>query len=471
MQPNVTRLSNSLMTARLLRWGLLSFFAVALVLGCGSSSEEVEAHLEGQITVRSSVDASGDYSGFRVLVIDANRRAIDTLGHVVTDPSGRFRTTVTAPDRGIYTLTVWGRRGHRRLASTDYVVANGDSTTLAATFPLQNRPLRVRSPENAALAGYRNTLAQHRRSLVDGLQSDAGESNAMAHRIRQTTSVLWGLRESFPGTYASQLAATESLSLLTGWNDSLVVARAQSIEPSNPRFVEAAQVARRAAAQLEGQQSALALLDAFEERAETDAQRAGVQAARVRAFVDSLQSEAALSAAQDLKAAYPNTKWAEWADRATYEVKNLLPGNEAPNVRARTLSGDSLSLDELQGRPVMLEYFAPGNQLYERQLSTRNALYEATRPDSVAFVSVSIEPDTLLYQAFANDRSVPGHRVIAAGGREDPLVKTYNVADVPTRFLIGEDGRIVGRYEGTAFLALQEDLVQMLDTESPSSRK
>jgi peroxiredoxin len=335
---------------------------------------------------------------------------------------------------------------------------------------VQNRRLRVRSQENAALYGYRNTLAQHRQALVEQLQTDVNDANAMSRRVRQTSSMLWTLQETFPGTYAGDLAATESLSLLAGVNDSLVVARARSIASTNPRYVEAAQIARRAMARLEGQDAARSLLDDFETRATTDEQRAGVQAARVRMFIDSLQSEAALSAAQNLKNKFPDTRWADWADRATYEVKNLLPGREAPNIRARTLAGDSLSLRALQGRPVVLEYFHPGDKLFGRQLASRNALYDATRADSVAFVSVSVSPDTLLYRALIDNRSIAGRGVIAADGMDDPVVEAYNVADVPVRYLIGADGRIVGRYDGPAFLALQEDLTRLVE-DGPSGAR
>lgn len=448
------------------RWGLFVLLGVAILGGCTSADDRVLSRLEGRITVRSSVDATGDHSGFRVVVLRAQGRSLDTLAHATTDPDGQFGTPVTAPERGIYTLTVWGREGQQRLASTDYVVADGDTARLEATFPLQNRRLRIRSQENAALYGYRNTLAQHRQALVDQLQTDAGDSNAMARRIRQTSSMLWSLQNTFPGTYASDLAAAESLSLLAGVNDSLVVARARSIGPSNPRYVEAAQIARRAVARREGQDAAQRLLDDFDKRARTPNQRAGVQAARVQMFIDSLRSDAALSAAQTLKNNFPDTEWAEWADRATYEVKNLLPGRKAPDIRARTLAGDSLSLRDLEGHPVVLEYFHPGDKLFGRQLATRNALYEATRSDSVAFVSVSISPDTLLYRALADNRPFPGHRIIAPEGREDALVEAYNVADVPVRYLIGADGRIEGRYDGAAFLALQEELTRLVEDPS-----
>jgi hypothetical protein len=113
---------------------------------------------------------------------------------------------------------------------------------------------------------------------------------------------------------------------------------------------------------------------------------------------------------------------------------------------------------------VVLEFFDPGTGRYARQLPTRNTLYQITRPDSVAFVSVSMEPDTVLTRAFLSNRSLPGHRVLAPPGNEDTLTERFNVVDPPVRFLLDAEGRIVGRYEGTAFLALQDDLMTLLDT-------
>lgn len=441
------------------------FFALFLFgMGCESEESTVQSYLEGTVTVSPNVDTSQNYSGFRVLVAHAQGRTIDTLGHTETDRQGNFQMTVTAPERGVYPLILWGRQGQERLGQIDYVVAPGDSGTMEAELPLE-RPLRVRSPENSAFLAYRNTMTMHRETLVQRLKEGAHSSDALAQSIRQTSSILWSLRDSYPQTYASDLSAVESLSLLEGWDDSLVVARAQQIGPSNPQYVEAAQIARRASARLYGQDSTLSLIDNFEARATSPQQRAGVQAIRVRAFVDSLQSEAALSAAQQLQAEHPDTEWAEWADRAMYEAKNLLPGMDAPELEVQTMAGDSLRLSDLWGRPVVLEFYRPDSDQFTRQLSSRNALHEATRSDSVTFLSISVEPDTVLNRAFLNSHAFPGHHVIASDGTEDSLVRRYNVADVPTRFLINADGEIVDRYEGSAFLAFQEKLIELVDSE------
>ncbi|MFB6231335.1 MAG: peroxiredoxin family protein [Salinibacter sp.] len=443
--------------------GLLLFGLFVLGVSCQQSGPGVQSYLAGRVTLASRVDTLDDYSGFRVLAMRARGRQIDTLGHATTNRDGRFRMTVAAPERGIYSLTVWGRQGNERLAATDYVVAPSDSGTLSAELSPSRQSLRVESPENSALRAYSNAMATHRRMLSRPTRIKARRSNVLVQSVRLTSSVLWTLWENNPGTYAGQLAAVRSVSLLGGWNDSLAVARARQIEPSNPWYVDAVRTARRAEARLHGQQAALDLLDRFEARAATAPETAGVRAIRIQAFLDSLQTSAARSAAQQLTSRHSETRWAAWADRVQYEAEHLMPGMTAPNLTVRTLSGDSLSLRALRGHPVLLEYYHPGSHAYARQLPARRNLYSATRADSVTFLSISVEPDTVVNRAFLSNRPPAGRHVIAPQGRDASIVERYNVVDVPTRFLLDARGRIVAQYHSAPLLSLRRDLARILD--------
>ncbi|MFB6273471.1 MAG: hypothetical protein ABEL51_11315 [Salinibacter sp.] len=455
----------SLLRALLPVLGLL-----VLATACRRSQPSVRSYLEGRVVVDSSVTSSNDYSDFRVLVVNPNGRQLDTLGHARTDPSGRFRMTIVAPKQGLYPLSLWGREGRRQLATTNYVVAAGDSATLDAELPFtQERPLRPQSPENQALLGYRNAMVMHRRMLTRRLQAEAYRPNALVQSVRLTSSTLWSLHNQYTDTYVGQFAAVESVSLLEGWNDSLVVARARQIAPSSPYFSSAVRIARRAEARRHGHQAALALLDSFQVRASRPSQRAVVKAVRVQAFLDSMQLDAAVAAAQQLRDDHPDTQWAEWARRVRHEAQTLMPGMPAPNLTVQTLQGDTLSLHNLRGHPVVLEYYRPGTDLYNLLRPLRNALYRATRPDSVAFVSISIEPDSLVNRAFLHNRSLPGHTAIAPRGPEDPLVTPYNVVRVPTWFLIDSEGNMVDQYRRAAFPTLRQHLIQLLMDHSSSA--
>lgn len=445
-----------------LRRTVLVLSLLVLVGACRQPNPSVQSYLKGRVAVDSAGVTVDDYSDFRVLALRPDGRQVDTLGHAHTDRDGRFRMTITAPDRGIYSLSLWDREGRKRLAGTDYVVASGDTATLHVTLPLGQQSLRPKSPENQALRSYRNVIAVHRRMLTRRLRPDAYGFNVLVQNVRLTSSTLWSLHDRYPDTYVGQFSALQSLSFLEGWNDSLVVARARQIDPSSLRHVDAVRIARRAKARRHGHQAALDLLDTLEAQASQPQHRAGVKAARIQTFMDSMQNKAAQSAAQRLRAEHTNSQWAEWASGVQYAANHLQSGMTAPNLTVRTLAGDTLSLRGLQGRPVVLEYYRPGTDLYALQRPLRNALYEFSRPDSVAFVSISLEPDSLVNRAFLRGRRLPGNKVIAPRGFEDPLATRYNVVQVPTWFLIDRWGTIVDQYRASALPALRQDLLQRL---------
>jgi peroxiredoxin len=441
-----------------------ALLAALVLVACRSSEarppQGVTGHLAGTITVQADVDSVGDFSDFRVLVARVEGAQVDTLGHAVTDAEGRFATDVTAPARGVYSLFV--ARAGELLATSEYVVADGDSARLRLQLPTRRTRLPVRSYENAAWQSFRTTMALHKQGMRDDLQRLMDDAGALDRGIRQTVTLLWDLRETYPGTLGAASAEAEAIALLDGFDDAQAVTYARAIAPDHPQYVRIAQIARRAQARTEGQAAALELLRTFGAAAPDDATRAALQAEVVRTHLDSLAAEEALAAARTLRTRYPDTGWGEWARRAAYEVEHLLPGREAPAFAVVTVEGDTLALADLRGRPVVLEFYRPGDRAFERQLSTRRALYDATRPLDLALVSVSLEPDTLLNEAFFEGRDLPGTHVIAPGGLDDDLVRTYNLGAVPTRFLLDRDGRIVGKYPGAAYAALQRDVEPML---------
>ena len=215
-------------------------------------------------------------------------------------------------------------------ASGQIAIAEGDSASMAAAFPLRGRSLRIRSPENASIQAYQNIRAQHEQALVELVQSGEYEEEQVRSRIAQTTMILWDLQQTFPNSMGAELAAAEAIMLGTGWQDSIVVARMRGLSASNSRYGNAARAARQAEARLAGQAAALALLDDLAERAETPAQRAEIASERVIARMDSMEFESALALTQSMQEEFEDTQWATWAERAGYEIQNLLPGMQAP---------------------------------------------------------------------------------------------------------------------------------------------
>jgi hypothetical protein len=443
--------------------GMLAVLTILTISACQSQHVEAEttvtSHLTGTLTVSAEVDTVADYSGFSVIIGREGPDGLDTLGHAITTSDGRFSTAVRAPARGLYPLII-AREGSI-LHVDQLVVADADTATLLIELPV-NRRVRVGGKENSAWLAYQNTRALHNQSLIEALQEGELETDGFTGQIMQASSILWGLQETFPGTLGADVAAGESVVMLDAWDDALLVERAREIRPDNPTYLEVVRAARRAVARIDGHEAALAALGEFRERANSREMQAAIQAERAIAQIDSLDEEGARQSLAELRSQYAGTEWAEWADEAQYEIDNLLPGRQAPALDVETIEGESITLADLRGRYVMIEFFVPRSEEYLRQLPVRNALIEGFG-DRVETISLSLQPDEAINEAFLQDRDFPGHYVVLDNGVEDEHVTRYNVKVVPSRFLIDPEGRIIGRYLGEGLYALQSDLAERLE--------
>ncbi len=437
-----------------------------LLAGCGGASSPadgtVRSHFVGTFAVDAAVDSVTNASGFEVLIADGLPGAWDTLAYGVSEADGVVEMDVTASRADIFTIQV--SRSGSALLRDEIVVADGDSATVKVTFPLGSRPMIIRSRENAVLMGFKNTLATHAMAIQE-LQR-AGETNPApyADRVVQSAEILWGLGESNPGTIAGELASSQSVLLLQNVNDSLLVARSQLIDEFNPNFQTVVETARRTEMALNGSPAAVVLMQGFLERVTDPGPRVAVLTELIIAYRDNLQADEAIALANQMKTEFQDSTVNVWADRALYDLQTLMPGMTAPDFQAVTTSGDTISLASFRGRPLVLEFYAPG-PAFDRELNARNAFYRATveGSDSFEIVSFSLQPDMDLNAAFFQDRDIPGIHVFLEESLEAAVVESYNINLLPTRFVIDADGLIVGKYvRDNATQAFQDALTTSL---------
>lgn len=424
----------------------------------------VRSYLEGQLKVHADIDSTGDYSGFEIIVANRQGTTFDTLGYARTDTSGRFATDVQARQRGIFPLLI--KRDGTILNVSQLVVVQGDSAHLRATLPLGERTPLVRSQENSAWRAYTNTEAQHNQLLLELLKAGQNSVGEVSRTVELTASMLWGLRETFPGTMGSTLAAVKSITMLDGWNDSLLVARMQTLPLNTPGLIEALRAARRAEARLHGQEAALDLVRRYQAQLENPEQKAVLQTEIVQAYVDSTREAEAVAAATQLKTDFPGTRWAEWADRAIYEATTLLPGKPMPAYALADTAGTVLfDTAAMQGQYYVLEFWTPRDVQYPRQLPQVASVMTRLKGRPFSWVFIGLEPDPGLYQAFFEQRDTYGQQFHAPADDIDRLSALYNLSTLPTRFLVDDQGRIVGKYTGSVLLNLEAELVRLLPGE------
>jgi len=440
---------------------LLALLLAHTMMACGQSEPPVTSYVEGTLRVRGDVGETGDYRGFLISVLNQVEGDVDTLATAVTDSTGFFFMTVHAPDSGIFPLLV--ERSGEQMSLDQLVLVDGDSVSVSGTYPLGNRPLIIRSPENASWSAYRNTKAVH----TDRLSALAAAGNPAPSDVRaqveQTASILWGIGDTYPQTMGARIARAESILMVEGWNDSLVVARYPQIGLENPSIAEVVRAARRAVAREKGQEEALAVVSTYLERVPRDEQKAGLLSELVVAYSDSGDVEKAIETASLLRRTYPESSWADWASRATYDLENLQPGMLAPGFDVTSREGERVVLDDLNGVFVILEFFDPLDTAYRQDMPMRDGLFSALQDNVFRVVSFSLEADEDVNEAlFDGDADHPGTFVWLPSGEDSQVVTAYNVHATPTRFLIDPDGRIVSKYVGRTLVELQDDLISIV---------
>lgn len=444
------------------RMGFMTLLVTSVFLAaCGQSEAPVRVHVEGEFNVRTDSNEIEKVEGFRITVLTQVDGDVDTLGTALSGPDGRFAFDVNAQEEGVYPLVV--ERAGANLAISEFVAADGDSVKVTGTFPLGARSLRIVSAENAAWTAYRNAKAQHNRSISELANSDQYTRPNLVRVVLQTSVILWSIDRTFPGTIGGDLSKAESVIMMGDWDDQAVLEKYAEVDLSNASIVDVARVARRSVARTFGQQAALDMLNAYLESVPEE-RKPGIMAEQIVAHADSGQVTKAVEIAMSLRRTYPESPWADWATRATYDLENLQPGMEAPAFDVQSRTGENLTSSNLLGKFIILEFFDPMEASWMREYESRDRIAGLLNPNLFQTISVSVQPDMDLNVVLFEEGTHPGHFVFSEEGGDQQIVKDYNVNVIPTRFLLDPNGEIVSKYTGQALTTLERDLIDIIQS-------
>ena len=137
-------------------------------------------------------------------------------------------------------------------------------------------------------------------------------------------------------------------------------------------------------------------------------------------------------------------------------VKPLGRGKPAPEWTLPTLSGDSISLADLQGKVVLLDFFYKGCAPCGAALPTLQRMHEKYKDQGVVIIGIDPIDDPVKDEMadFIEKRSV-GYTVVFS---DRELPQKYRVTGYPTLFFINREGKIVKYHEG--FSASMEEEVE-----------
>ena len=135
----------------------------------------------------------------------------------------------------------------------------------------------------------------------------------------------------------------------------------------------------------------------------------------------------------------------------------------SPDISLLTIKGEEIQLAGLQGKPVLVTFWATTCPGCIKEIPHLIELYDELAPQGLEIIGITMDydpPNRVL--AMSNARNIP--YPIALDIHANAARAFGNVRLTPTSFLIAPDGRIVYQKTGTINMArLREDILGMLD--------
>ncbi len=131
---------------------------------------------------------------------------------------------------------------------------------------------------------------------------------------------------------------------------------------------------------------------------------------------------------------------------STWQTRNLLGGDgkAAPPFTLADLQGNEVRLVALEGKTVLLHFWATWCGVCRQEFSALNSIYDALDTDEVLLTVVADAEDPGRIERFVKEHGI---RYPVLLGTNDVLER-FRVSAFPTNYYLDESGRIVGSAVG-----------------------
>ncbi len=120
-------------------------------------------------------------------------------------------------------------------------------------------------------------------------------------------------------------------------------------------------------------------------------------------------------------------------------------GEAAPEFSLELMRGGGITSDELEGRVVMMDFWASWCQPCREEAPVLAKVYEEYRDRGVEFVGVNLWDNAGDAEVFLQQQDHEYPNGVDDGGR---IAISYGVRGIPEKFFIDREGRIVRKFSG-----------------------
>jgi peroxiredoxin len=127
-------------------------------------------------------------------------------------------------------------------------------------------------------------------------------------------------------------------------------------------------------------------------------------------------------------------------------------GRDAPNFSLEQLNGASITLSDLRGKGVVLNFWGTWCGPCKQEMPALQKQYEAYKDKGLVVVGVNIGESPITVEPFVKQFGVTFPILL---DRESQITKLYRIGPIPTTFFIDPDGEVKEIFVGQ----LNEDMI------------
>lgn len=440
-------------------YALFVVVLLMLISACSSEPRVPQTFVKGTITVSDSLDDSGDYSGIGITILNSDTAGTlsDTLFYSLTNKDGHFSGQVQFPERRYYPAII--SRNNRDLQQIPVILAENDSLTIKMELPGIRETLELQSTEHEAMKTLNRVDRSFQRVGIY-VRGGALSDSALFEEIKRWSDLFWEVYEKHENTLAASMAAEKSADLLNSWNKEEMLKRIDEALPEEYMIGVALNLGKPYIAESRGFEAASNYLDSLAQLTENSRIQEVIERNKIQLYFDSSKVKEAKKLLNAYETAYNESSASKkWARRIRYDLNYLAPGMNVPDFNFVTQSGDTITSSSLENEVYILEFSPLANAEYQNDYDRTLIIHEIYKNYGLKIFTIPLDRSEVTVNAFFEERR-KGWPVAKIGTFDvQDIIQKFNVVQIPTRFLIDEDGIIIRKYERAEF----EDVIQGLN--------